>query len=93
MKPGDSCGYYTSGSAGWHGPDVTGTLTLTWDGLDAEAWREVVALLVERVDALGLGDYRMTWSAAGRSLAGVLLGVDRGVERHPHEPAEEPYKL
>ena len=57
-------------------PDLSPILnvleTVTWEALDDEAWREVAALLVERVDVFGLGDYRMTWSAAGRSLAGVL---------------------
>lgn len=46
---------------------------VTWDALDDEAWQEVVALLVERVEVAGLGDYRLTWSPAGRSLASVLV--------------------
>ncbi len=45
---------------------------VTWDALDDEAWREVVALLVERVDVFALGDYRLTWSAAGESLARIV---------------------
>ena len=61
-------------------PDLTPILnvleTVTWDGLDDEAWREVVALLVERVDVFGLGDYRLTWSAAGKSLGRVLASVE-----------------
>ena len=49
--------------------------TLTWDSLDDEAWREVIALLMERVDVLGRGDYRLTWTDVGASLARVLERV------------------
>ena len=49
--------------------------TLTWDILDLEAWREVVALLIQRVDVSGLGDYRMTWTDVGLSLGRVLERV------------------
>lgn len=49
--------------------------TLTWDTLDNEAWREIVALLIERVDVLGRGDYRLTWTDVGVSLGRVLERV------------------
>ncbi len=60
-------------------PDLTPIMdvleTLTWDALDGEAWREVVALLIERVDVLGLNDYRLTWTEVGLSLGRVLERV------------------
>ena len=60
-------------------PDLTPILdvleTLTWDSLDAEAWQEVIALMMERVDVLGRGDYRLTWTDVGASLTRVLERV------------------
>ncbi len=60
-------------------PDLTPIMdvleTLTWNTLDDEAWREVIALLVERVDVLGLNDYRLTWTGVGLALGRVLERV------------------
>lgn len=60
-------------------PDLTPVIkvleSLGWDTLDDEAWREVVALLMERVDVLGLNDYRLLWTDAGEALKRVLQTV------------------
>ncbi len=60
-------------------PDLTPIMdvleTLSWSTLDDEAWREVVALLVARIDVSGLNDYRLTWTDVGLSLGRVLERV------------------
>ncbi len=60
-------------------PDLTPIMdvleTLSWGTLDDEAWREVIALLIERVDVLSLNDYRLIWTDVGLSLGRVLERV------------------
>ena len=48
---------------------------LSWEGLDAQGWREAVVLLVERVDVVGLGDYRLTWRPAALALLQAVKSV------------------
>ncbi len=48
---------------------------LTWDSLDDQGWREAVSLLVERVDVLGLNNYRLRWTETAEALRRVLQTV------------------
>jgi len=50
------------------GPALEVLGRLSWAGMDAQGWREAVVLLVERVDVVGLGDYRITWRPAALAL-------------------------
>lgn len=71
-------------------PDLDGVLavleSVTWEALDAEAWQEVVALLVEKVEVSGLGDYGLIWSPVGESLGRVLAGVKESTVSVPSMP-------
>src|SRR5207249_6961974 len=57
------------------GPVLEALSSLTWETLDNEAWREVVALLIQRVAVYGLNNYRLTWSDTGTALREALQTV------------------
>lgn len=60
-------------------PDLTPIMetlaSLTWDSLDDQGWREVVTLLVGRVDVFKLNDYKLTWTDTAEALRRVLQSV------------------
>ncbi len=47
------------------------------ENLDGQGWRDVVALVIERVDVQGLGEYALTWTEAGRLLRSTVETVQR----------------